>query len=311
MKIALISVDSYRLIEEEIKKIIKDEPYIFYNLNEVKLSDVIEQASYNSMFEEKKNIIVYNADLFGTKSNEKDLALLENYLKKPNINTSLIFCTRQKIDKRKKIVKLFKNDFLLVDIENYDYLSLYKYIENYFKSKKFKINYEDQKYIVDYCKGNFDLICNELDKVLLYYSEPCEINSKDLIKILGKSVENSGFKFVSAAVNKDLGASLKILKDLQSLKKDCFELVFLLAREYRLMYYFKYYLSLNCSFKEICQKLGLLEWQVQKINENVIKYDDDELLNNLKMLANIDLGVKRGLVDKEIALKSFLVSICG
>ena len=73
MKIALISVDSYRLIEEEIKKIIKDEPYIFYNLNEVKLSDVIEQASYNSMFEEKKNIIVYNADLFGTKRDRKSV----------------------------------------------------------------------------------------------------------------------------------------------------------------------------------------------------------------------------------------------
>ena len=50
----LIYGTSYHLIDEEIKKIIKDKKYETKSLLDVSIKDVIEDLSYSSMFEKKK-----------------------------------------------------------------------------------------------------------------------------------------------------------------------------------------------------------------------------------------------------------------
>ena len=88
------------------------------NLNNAKLDDVIEEASYFSLFDEAKYMVVKNANVFmaskrkkkdeedtdDAKISKKDEKLLQ-YLENPNTNTILIFTVYGKVDSKKKINK--------------------------------------------------------------------------------------------------------------------------------------------------------------------------------------------------------------
>ena len=99
----LICSNSYYLLEDELKNILKDNPYTSFDLNAVELDEVLEEAAYFSLFDDKKYMVVKNADIFGASKrkskdesseeetvSKKDEKLLK-YLEAPNSNTVLIF----------------------------------------------------------------------------------------------------------------------------------------------------------------------------------------------------------------------------
>ena len=68
MQVKLITSDSKVLLDKKIKEIIgKSEVVIKYNMEECSLADILEEASYVSLFDEMKYVVVKNADIFGKK----------------------------------------------------------------------------------------------------------------------------------------------------------------------------------------------------------------------------------------------------
>ena len=66
----IIKSDSYRLLKNELNKLTKDidkDNIIYYDLSIDSLKDILNNANYVSLFDDKKAIIVYNANIFGTK----------------------------------------------------------------------------------------------------------------------------------------------------------------------------------------------------------------------------------------------------
>ena len=94
MNIYLLKSDSRVLIEEELEKLIpKDQVSISY-VYEKNLENILEEASYVSLFDEKKYLIVKNANFFGKeKLSEKETDLLNEYLEHPYVNTIIFFIT--------------------------------------------------------------------------------------------------------------------------------------------------------------------------------------------------------------------------
>ena len=98
----LIYGDSFRLIEEEIQKIVKEETNVVtLDLYSVSLTDVLVEAGYVSLFEEKKILLVKNASFFtSAKTNEEEIEAFLNYMEQPNPLTTVIFTSYEKIDAR-------------------------------------------------------------------------------------------------------------------------------------------------------------------------------------------------------------------
>ena len=120
------------LINKEISKIIEDNNIDEININKYDLTntyltDIINDASSMSLFDDKKVIIVNNSYIFtGTtkKALEQDSTILENYLNNINDNTILIFIVNNdKLDERKKITKLVKKIGTVKEFNNIDNIS--------------------------------------------------------------------------------------------------------------------------------------------------------------------------------------------
>lgn len=311
MNIYIISAFSYRIIDDEVKKIVKNNNYLTMNLNRITIPEVLQEASYYSIDSDKKYIVVSNAYLFGNvKTDDKYIDELINYLNNPNPNTILIFTTLNGIDLRKKITKIIKDKYKLINILPMDRKTLFDFIKKEVEKNKYIIDYDSINYLINNSYDNLDIILNELDKIYLYYNKPCKILLEDIEKIVGSAMDNNNFHFVSSVIEKNLSKSLYLFKDLKVYKVEPIVLINLLAREYRLMYYLKKYQKNRLSMKDICIKLNLQEWQVNKLYNNSLKYREKELKDNLKTLANIDLGIKSGKLDKDIALISFMIEAC-
>ena len=128
-------------INEEIKKITKNIDKINitkYDLNEDEIKDAINDAETYSLFQDKKVIIIENANMF-TGNTSKDADIIEKYIENENPSTTLILIVRnEKIDSRKKITKLLQKKGKIIEL-NEDIN-----IDNLIKKelKEYKIDYQ-------------------------------------------------------------------------------------------------------------------------------------------------------------------------
>lgn len=307
----LIYGDSFRLIEEEIQKIVKEETNVVtLDLYSVSLTDVLVEAGYVSLFEEKKILLVKNASFFtSAKMNEEEIEAFLNYMEQPNPLTTVIFTSYEKIDARKKVTKKFSEKNKIISVGNLKTNDLVSKVRDLFFSKKYKISTEVIQYIVNACGSNYDLIYNEANKLFLYYGEPQTIAFPDVKEIVSKSMEDNHFRFVEAVVAKDLKRAVSLLEDLYILKVEPITLLMLLAREYRILYSSMLLRSRGYPIQSISKHLGLQDWQVEKSLRASSSYYVNDLAVYLKQLAELDYEIKSGKIDRFLALKTFLLTL--
>ena len=195
----LIYGESFRLIEEEIQKIIKNETNsVTIDLMDSNIEDVLTEATYVSMFEEFKFIIVKNALLFtSSKEKEEDVQKILNYMENPVPSTTIIFTTYEKIDNRKKVTKAFEKKYKIINVGGLSKMDLIAKGRELIFKNKYKIENETLEYITESCQNNYDLIYNEIQKLFLYYETPSTIRLEDVKEIISKSIVDNNFKFVS------------------------------------------------------------------------------------------------------------------
>ena len=312
MKVYVINGESYFLINEEISKIIKDSKNITtFDLNINTLEDVIIEAGYYSIFQEDKYIIVKNANFFGSsKLSEDDTNLLMNYLDNPQDNTIIIFVCNEKLDLRKKITKLVKDKYSLKVINNLKVYEIENRLKMYFQKNNMSIDEDSLKYIISNSLNNYDLIMMEVEKLILYYNKPSNISYNDVLKISARNINTNNFLLVDAIVNNDLEKSLELYNDLKIMKVEPTVLISLIARDFRIMYNIKTMLNDNINEYTIMNELGLMDWQLNKYLQKVFPYKLEELKNVLIDLADLDLNIKNGKVDRFIGLELFILNMC-
>lgn len=311
MNINLISADSFRLIDKEVKKIVKDNPIITINFAKSSIREIVEEASYFGFGVEEKYIVVTNTTCFGAdKISDEEVKMLLNYFDQPNPNTFLIFTTLDGVDARKKIVKSLKDKYNCVIIPPWDKKKTREEAIKYLESFNYKIDYNTITYLIENSFNSIDVLFNELDKIMLFYNVPTQIRLEDVAKIVGKEADSNNFHFVDAVISKDLERSLNIMNSLKIYKTEAVVLINLLAREYRLMYYVKRKRAEGKNIGVICKEMALQEWQVSKLYNNSNNFTEDELLSNIYQLGEIDVKLKSGVYDKDCALYPFLLEAC-
>ena len=302
----LIAGTSNYLINEEIKKIIGDEDYTKIDYLDTTMDEIIVEASYNDLFGSKKNIIVKNANLF-TEKNETATKKLEKYLENPNPNTTLIFVC-EKVNERLKIVSTMKEKYHAIILKTMYANDAASKIMEEVKKRGFTISYEDARYIIDTSLNNFDIAMNNIDKICLYYNSPCKIQSTDVKELTSVSIEDNQFKFVDAVITGNYNQAFKILKDFKIQKIEPFILIYMLAREYRNMLLIKEAASNTKTKNAILTTLNLQKWQQDKYLKNSSNYSKKAIEKELVNLANIDLDIKTGKIDKYLALEMYLIN---
>lgn len=301
------------LINKEINKIIKenniDEININkYDLTNTYLTDIINDASSMSLFDDKKIIIVNNSYIFtGTtkKALEQDSTILENYLNNINDNTILIFIVNNdKLDERKKITKLVKKIGTIKEFNNIDNISLVKELFS-----DYNISTDNIKYLLERVGDDTTLLATEIGKIKIYKDKDKNITKDDITNLISKSLEVNNFKLIDAIINKNKNEAIMLYQDRIKLNEEPIAIIIALANQIRIMYQVKELYLNGYTENNIASILKIHPYRVKLANQNSKKYDSDILLNYLKQLANLDISIKTGKIDKQLGLELFILAL--
>ncbi len=279
-----------------------------YDLTNTSLTDIINDASSMSLFSEKKVIIVNNAYIF-TGSNKKNIEQnideLENYVNNNNENTILIFIVNnEKLDERKKITKLIKKNGIVKDFNTIDNITLAK---NLFDS--YSISIDNIKYLIERVGDDTTLLASEIEKIKTYKDKDLNITKDDITKLTTKSLEVNNFKLIDAIIKKDKALALSLYQERLKLNEEPIAIIISLANQIRIMYQVKQLYLNGYTENNIASILKIHPYRVKLAAQNSKKYDSDILLNYISKLANLDINIKNGKIDKKLGLELFIISL--
>ena len=311
MSIYLIQSKSLRLLNEELDLIIKKSNNVTYtDLINSNMTDILEEAAYFSLFDEIKYIVVKNANVFGSeKLKDSESDSLMAYMDNPNPSNVLIFCTSNKIDSRKVLVKKLKEKYTIKIINDLKPYEVVKKIDDYFHKQKYKYSKDISNYISSSCLNDYDLVYNELLKIDSYYEDDKALEFSAIEKIVSRYNEDNNFKLIDAITTKNIVLAFRIFDDLKIAKVEPTVIVALLAREYRMMYNAKIAMKSGMSNIDIAKALGLQDWQLDKAIRKAYEYSVTELEDNLLKIFDMDLAIKSNNTNKYLPLDIFILNL--
>ena len=314
MNTYLISSDSYKMIDAEVEKILQGSSNVVkYDLRSDTLLDVINEANYFSLTNEKKYIIVKSGDLFKIakkdeskeeKSNE-DVKTLEKYLASPSELSTIIFTSYEMPDRRRKVFKQIESagNAIIIPALNKKDLT-YKCME-ILKKKGYLVNYDTANFIVENSYVNYDIMTNELEKIYVLL-KPGNISIADLKGIISTSVTGNVYNFINAIMIRDIDLAIKSSKNFEVLKIDPSMVLIMLAKDFQILYMIKN----GVNIKELQNYLKKEDWQMNSYLANQDLYTLNELKKIIIKLNDYDYRLKSGLLEKCVLLDLISLELC-
>lgn len=315
----LLGTESYlsETFKQELRKQVSDEEeadfnIVTFDMNEVELADVINEAETVPFFGDYKVIFVENPFfLTGEKKRieiNHDLSLLEAYLLNPLESTILVFvASYEKLDERKKVVKLLKKECRLVDVSRMTEKSLIPYVKQVIENEGYTIEksaFEELIYLTDM---DLSRIMNELNKLFLFSLETKKISKKDVSSLIPKSLEHNIFDLNQYVLNAQVDASLALYHELLVSGEETIKIISILLGQIRLLLQVKILLDMNYQQSNITDTLKIHPYRVKLAISQSKKLSFNVLGQMFNELIEIDYKIKTGQMDKELAFELFLL----
>ena len=308
MTYLLYGTEEYLIKKElnKIKKNIDESDISSFDLNETLLKDIVDDANSLSLFSNKRMIIVENANIFtGSSKKRDDIKYLEEYLLNQNENTILVFTLNaDKLDSRKKIVSLIKENGKLLEFNNFIKNNIVKEMfDNY------KISDKDIRLLINRVGSNLNILNNEIEKIKTYKDDDLDITSNDIIDLTTKVVDIDIFNLIDNIILNNKKEALESYFEMIKVGEEPIKIIVMLANQFRLMYQIKLLSKKHYNIFDMMKILGQKKYTIEKAYEKSKNYSDNLLLKKIYQLANLDIDIKHGKINKNIALELFILEI--
>lgn len=265
--------------EGQITKI--DESQILENLN-----DFIESIMNQSLFEEKKLIIISGVT-------NKILKFLDEYLEK-NIEDTKILLNSENLDKKSKLRLRFEKEKNLACVPFYEdsVQSLSSFANNFLSKKNIKISKEIINLVVERARGDRANLKNELEKIEVLSITRKNISTEDVLKLTNLAENYDIFELVNNYLSKNKKKVSKIINENNFINEDCVIIIrTLLSRSKRLLE-LKKKEKINSNKEQVIMsfkppifwkekdivKIQMSEWSEEEIKNKIYELTDLEIL---------------------------------
>ena len=284
-----------------------------YDLDEVPVSHVIEEADTIPFFSERKLIIAKNASFLKAtdKSKEKiqhDFKALEVWLQNPSTFSVTIFVAPyEKLDERKKVTKQMKEFATIMHAEAPKERDLAVWVRNEVSLRRKSIDDDAIDKLIELVGSDMLHLQSEIEKLCFYIGEDDRIPFSIIEELVPKTLEQDAFKLLNAYIAGDKSTAISIYHDLIRQKQEPIALVALLASQVRLMSNVYYLQSKGYHGQQIAKTLKVNPYRVKRIVEDRHQVKDQHLLKALYGLSEVDLQLKSLSGKRERFLELFLM----
>ncbi|OFO39850.1 DNA polymerase III subunit delta [Staphylococcus hominis] len=310
----LVEKKSNEIVESYLNEKKDDFNYVKYNLYDTSFNQIIEEALTMPFISEKKAIVVKNAFIFTGEKVSKDIQLnneqVNEFLEKYDGENFIIFEVYQnKLDERKKITKTLKKTSKLAKVEQMSEQEIKKWIKNKLHENFKDIKQDALDLFIELTGINFNIVSQELEKIILFLGDRTTINKKDVEEIINRSLEQNVFLLTEYIQKREKYKAIQLIKDLIVMKEEPIKLLALITSNYRLYYQCKILSRKGYSGQQIAKTINVHPYRVKLALNQVKHYQLAHLLNIIDQCAETDYKLKSSYMDKQLILELFILSL--
>lgn len=272
---------------------------------ESQISDILEDMMYTDIFMQNKCIIIRDADNFIY--NEEFDNDIKKTIKNISETTYIFFVLISDTIEVKRIGKCLFNKSKLLSISEVSKYKLDDFIRSSFEKDDYQIMNDALNYFASMYSNDTKLVHNEIQKLKLYKIDDKTISLNDVKKVVSPVLSSDVFALVNACIDKNYDIIFKIYDDLINNNNDIFNILGLLASQFRLFLQIKLLSMNNENIKNIISLTSGNEYNVKNLYAQKDKMNASDIENVLLNIYNTEKNIKCGIInEKEMANMFFL-----
>ena len=275
--------------------------YACYEGKNTDIKEVIDLAETLPFFAERRLILFEDTGFF--KSSGSDLA---DYISDMPETTCFIFIENE-VDKRSKLYKAVKAKGHIVELGVQDENTLRRWVQGLVKKEGKTMAQGDVAYFLNKVGTDMENITKELEKLVCYAMDRDVLTRTDIDAVCVTQITSHIFEMVNAVADKKQRKALDLYYELLALKEPHMRILFLLTREYRILFHVKALLKQGYGKNEIASKAGLHPFAAGRYMDQANRFHSKELRAVIEEGADIEQRVKTGLLTDHLAVELFLV----
>ncbi|MBB6445963.1 DNA polymerase III subunit delta [Bacillus benzoevorans] len=300
------------------QQVLKEEDAEFnlssYDLNETPIETALEDAETLPFLGEKKLLFLHHPFfLTAEKTKEKvehNLSRLEAYLKEPAPYTVMVFIAPyEKLDERKKLTKELKKKAAVFEAKKLNEAELKNWIRSRAEFNGVAIEPAAVDLMLTLAGTNLFMLTSEVDKLALYTGRGLTIDAQTVEKLVSRSLEQNIFALVDKIVGRKIDEALRIYYDLLKLNEEPIKILSVITGQFRLIYQVKELSRRGYGQQQIAGYLKVHPFRIKLAAGQAQKFSDTELTHIMKELAEADLKMKTGQMNKELLIELFLLKL--
>lgn len=286
--------------------------FIKYDMEQTYLSVALEEANSMPFFGDRR-VVQINHPYFLTgersKSNlEHNVEELMTYINEPLESTVLvIFAFYEKLDSRKKVVKVLKKQAKVITIEPLKEHEIKEYVKNTIQESGYEITPEALESLLHLSQMNLSKIMGELDKLFLYTLSEKKITKPIVETLVPKSLEQNIFEMVEYVMKKNPAKALKLYQELILQGEETIKINAILLGHFRLMIQVKVMMNMGYQQNNMTDVLKIHPYRIKLAMQQVRNYDLKDLGLIYDELAENDLKIKTGKMEKDLLFELFIL----
>lgn len=286
-----------------------------FNMEEVSIQTAIQDAESVPFFGERRLVLVDNPSFFTgekeKKSMDHQLERLQAYLENPMESSVMVFfAPYDKLDQRKKIVKLLKKVAVLLDASELTERDVKQYIQDSLRNHQYSIQEEALETLLVKTQYSLTNSMKELDKLTIASIDTKMIPLELVESLVAKTLEQNIFELGESILKKEGVKALQIYHDMLLQKEDPLKMNAILLGQFRLLLQVSYLKREGYQEPEIQKTLGVHPYRVKIALQQSRRFGLPLLEKAFMQLVDTEYALKTSVGIKEMQLEWFILQFC-
>lgn len=274
-----------------------------------KADELIAACAEYPFMADNRLLAVLDCTVLTTTGSAEEAKKLTAYLDKMPDSTVLVLCTDGTMDKRRSLYKRVKELGEVHEFTAPTAAVCASFVVQQAKAQGAKISARTAEELVALAGCDYYTLENETAKLAVYCNFK-EITSAHVKACASRSLEFNVFEIHRFFVQRKADEARNLLAEiLESERPE--GLIGLFARKVRDMYKTKTMLDAGFDLDRIAQQLKAKSFAVQMLAKECARFSAAQLREGLKLLADLDYGIKSGQMDSDLALSATLLRVYG
>jgi DNA polymerase III subunit delta len=317
------------ILEHLVPPDLRDFSLFEFDLAETDLAEILDRARTPSLMAPFQVFFIRGVkNLFGRGSNDEKLAAIEQYCKDPNPAAVLIFVADHisipadprgmdltDKDRYERIRETLGQYCPIVELARVEEGEAVRWIGEYCGTQGIKIGSDAARELVDALGGDMMMICNELEKLILYIGEKKHITLGDVETMVLAAKQRSLYELTDAISAKDRARALEILDAILSSGEGdeaAIGHLYMLAKTFRQMLVIleRNVRDQRMLWAALWQGFRVPPFAADDIIKQARRYKSKrELTRAIRLIAKTDLALRSNPPSKRLVLEKLVLDL--